>query len=274
MTDMKKTPILVWAPTARCGITLMQRLLCSSEQALVYGENKFFLQVLPDFLRHLSQYGQQHSEALERILRGEFNFWASAAWPSCNQISKRVIHTFLDVAAIHAEEAQRHGYQYWGMKLPEVDWQDWQVICSFFPDAYHIFMLRDIAPVLRSYLSRKWLKNQYDLDRISGTWLKGVGAVEKLHANEAIKVLPVFYERLIEHSENELMRIESFLGISGIDRNVMNHKVNTFVGQESDGHAANSHVEPTVLSEREERVVESVRAEIDYASLMARLCTP
>ena len=40
-------PVFITAPTARNGVTLVQRLLNSSKQIIVYGENTDFMSVLP-----------------------------------------------------------------------------------------------------------------------------------------------------------------------------------------------------------------------------------
>ena len=41
------TPVFLVAPTARNGITLIQRLLNTTRQIIVYGENPAFVQTMP-----------------------------------------------------------------------------------------------------------------------------------------------------------------------------------------------------------------------------------
>ena len=68
-------PIIVTSPTIRSGTTLLQRLLCSSGNALVYGEEcgkdlELFLQLYASKVTMYAHSRQRFSSRLEGVLGG------------------------------------------------------------------------------------------------------------------------------------------------------------------------------------------------------------
>src|SRR2546428_5771682 len=79
-------PLVITAPTIRSGTTLLQRLLCSSHRALIYGE--LCAQDLEIFLNLYAFKSQQYNSrreeaavALEQVLAGDVNNWIPGLMP-------------------------------------------------------------------------------------------------------------------------------------------------------------------------------------------------
>src|SRR5260370_35678049 len=79
-------PLVITAPTIRSGTTLLQRLLCSSSRALIYGE--LCAQDLEFFLNFYTfksqQYNRRHEEVsttLRNVLARDVNDWIPTLMP-------------------------------------------------------------------------------------------------------------------------------------------------------------------------------------------------
>src|SRR5438105_2223141 len=81
------TPIIVTSPAIRCGTTLVQRLLSSSPDTLIYGEPcaadlEFGLQMLSHKLMIFRQNEVAHARLHTATVGGTVNAWISDLMPS------------------------------------------------------------------------------------------------------------------------------------------------------------------------------------------------
>src|SRR5690348_2062800 len=88
-------PLIVTAPTIRSGTTLLQRLLCSSSKALIYGElcaqDLEFLLNFYAFKSH--QYKCRHEEvstSLRKVMAGDVNDWIPTVMPEISGYMKAI----------------------------------------------------------------------------------------------------------------------------------------------------------------------------------------
>ena len=75
--------------------------------------------------------------------------------------------------------------------------------------------------------------------------------------NPKENILAVQYEKLIMSPEIEINRIEDFSRVSGIKREVLGKKINTFCGEKSKGYSPSSYIEPEDLTNDEIIIIES-----------------
>ena len=73
-------PLVITAPTIRSGTTLLQRLLCSSRKALIYGELcaqdlEFFLHFYTCKVQQYDCRREEVATSLHKVLSGEVNDW-------------------------------------------------------------------------------------------------------------------------------------------------------------------------------------------------------
>ena len=52
-------PVFIWAPAQRCGTGLLQRLVTSSKEVIVFGEDRFFTDNLPNLMLEHAEHAEQ-----------------------------------------------------------------------------------------------------------------------------------------------------------------------------------------------------------------------
>ena len=117
-----------------------------------------------------------------------------------------------------------------------------------------IFIYRNIFDVVRSAKARKFLKTINDFIEFVRRWDENV---RYFLQNPRESILAVQYEKLIMAPEIEIGRIESFSRVSGIKREVLGKKINTFCGEKDKGYSPSSYIEPEELTNDEIRLIKS-----------------
>ncbi len=257
-------PIFVWAPTARCGITLLQRLVTSSREILVYGENFLLCKVLPAALLEHSLLQKQQDAARARLLAGDHQFWASAAAPRADVYSGGLVSAFVDLLAAYETSTRADGFARWGVKHPEFHHGHLQILRRLMPRSRHLCLYRHPREAMRSMKARKWLSSPADAERYARDWSAGVRRFLSMGTDPLVRV--VRYETLLAERDAELERLRSFLGVASLDASVLDRKVNTFAGGAADGHAPGEYIEPAELTDAEWAAIDSGTAQVRRAA--------
>ena len=262
-------PLFVVSPNARCGITLVQRLLNSSRRILVYGENAFLLEALPNHLLALSISAAQHTEAREKLLAGDYDFWSSSLWPSVSAYQEAGLEAIKLLLSACGASARADGFDRWGIKNPIREGRHIQLLHDSLPGARFVFIYRHVGDVIASQKARRWLPT---LDRIvaeARRWNKVIRYM--LSGSGSPRVLVIRYEQMLAHREDHAAALEQFAGVEGIDRAVFDRKVNTFSGEQKDGHSPTQYIPPEPLTEPElaalAEVADPLLSELDYPSI-------
>src|SRR5437870_397808 len=116
-------PLVITAPAIRSGTTLLQRLLCSSRSALIFGELcaqdlEFFLNL---YVFKSQQYQSRHDEvatALERVLGGNVNDWIPTLMPDVSEYLKAMGRAAFSGIGYCRDYALSVGRPVWGFKHP------------------------------------------------------------------------------------------------------------------------------------------------------------
>src|SRR5262245_39679830 len=95
-------PIVVTSPTARCGTTLVQRLLCASCNAFVFGEHpaQYMRQLTAMFaalLRHSEENGAATDGDFERALAGALTDWRPGLAPPMHIMINAWVQTYYQI---------------------------------------------------------------------------------------------------------------------------------------------------------------------------------
>jgi hypothetical protein len=245
-------PLLVAAPTTRCGTTLVQRLLDSSSNALVLGEG-----VAQALLEHVEAYAarapllaraaEQRAD-LERALRKE-PFWCphlTADVPGFVALFREALERFV---RFHEGEAHAHGRTLWGAKLPTVPVERVRTLRAVLPGSKVIYVVRDLVAAAASAKARRFLRVPSDFERFAERWQAGVIGIEALRADSHVLVLR--YEDLVRGGGGALRELADFTGARDLDPAVLRARVNTWSGAAADGHAPSGYVAPAELDEDE-----------------------
>ena len=194
-------PLLVVAPTARSGTTLLQRLISSADNGICFGENLFgeMLQ-LSHYLKGQVQFHERYREAevqgLAEVLAGNTARWMPDLSPEVESYKTALIRTFYVLPKYVQDYAADIGRPLWGMKRPSLHHQTLSLVMTLLPGARMIFIYRNILDCLRSAKARGFVKTPEDVVKTCAEWRDNMAAVGRW-ADEK-RLLLLRYEDLIE----------------------------------------------------------------------------
>jgi hypothetical protein len=250
-------PVFVSAPTPRNGVTLLQRLLNSSRQIIIYGENKHICELMPAVVHmanavHRTSHAEKE-ETLRRFLTETTEFWSSGLWPDTKLYLDLSVEVFKSYFKLYDSCSRHYGFERWGIKHPFWSVGDFQNLYALLPKARFIYIYRNLYDVARSAKARKFVSAPQQYERLAKSWNAGVKQVVPMKAEN---LLVIEYEELVREPEEWIERIERHAGISSIDATVMSRKYNTFRGQSHLGYSENEYIAPQELTGEETAILE------------------
>ena len=253
-------PIIITSPVRRSGTTLIQRLLSSSTNCLIFGESSARdLQMYANLLmsKQLQYLNSKELRDLQisSVLKGNVNDWIPDLLPEVDFYIEQTKQSLLGILNSFQEYANQHQRPIWGMKLPE--WTPSNLILGkqFYPELKVVYIERNIADCIRSAKQVNMIQNIGEVDQFCQAWKTHVD-MAKQHFDEK-NTLYISYESLIENPESILNELESFTGAHQIDRSVLEAKFNTYKAKMDDENdeTVGRYVEPSELSEEELEIV-------------------
>lgn len=268
-------PVIVTAPTARNGVTLLQRLLNSSRQIIVYGENKHFCELMPRAVfcanhAHVTAH-EQIERTRQRFLSETTEFWSSNLWPDTLMYLKQAVETFRTFVYFYQGCSEQYGFRRWGLKHPFANVEVFDQFYELLPTARYIYIYRNLFDVARSSKARKFAKTPQDFAALATAWSDSVRVLRRSRADN---LLVIKYEELLSRPADWIARIEQFTGIQGIKPKVMDKKFNTFRGETKNGHSPTEYIEPAALTEQERENLSRRAADVLAAENYTDSATP
>ena len=151
-------PVLIVAPTKRCGSTLLQRLLNSTGEIIVYGENFFFLQKLPELLFSLHRNAKDRNanvkKNMELFLDKQIDFEGSGLYPDYEGFVATAISGFHGIPEYYADYSSKLGFERWGIKHQIREIGGFLFLMRLLSNARYVFIYRDLLDVACSAKSR------------------------------------------------------------------------------------------------------------------------
>lgn len=259
------TPFFITAPTARNGVTLLQRLVNSSRKMIVYGENLNFMSVLPKLVHSSVQVhterGAEFDEARKQFLEQTTEGWTSNLWPETQQLMMVAFEAFYKSAATYQQLTEKYGYPRWGIKNPLNEPQMIERLRILMPKARFVFIYRNPIDVIKSAKSRQFISSEEQLKQYALQWRDVLSTVVKYNFPE---VWILKYENLIDNPESVIDQLERFAGIEGIDRRVMKRKINTFAvsSELMAGTNEKGYIKPDELSMDEMKIITDITGDV------------
>lgn len=239
-------PVFIWAPSARCGVTLLQRLITSSREVLVFGEDTFLTNMLPQAIMTYAN-RPASDEARKRLAGGDYKFWSSAAHPDTQAYKQAALQSLMQVIGVYESSARAEGFSRWGVKEPNPNWDAVNIFATLMPKSRHVFIYRHLVDVLRSYKARGWLTKPGSARDTAKMWSVNVENI--LNNAGSSRCCVVRYETLLENREQETAQLCAYLGIKNVDLSVFDTKVNTFAAETD--VAKGQYVAPVELTAQE-----------------------
>jgi hypothetical protein len=253
-------PVIVSAPTARCGTTLVQRLLSASTNAFLYGEEVgHHIRTLTNFLIGLQQQFQTTGEAADADFRlalaGELKDWRPGLMPPTQVMLRAWVETFYQIPLALAEHGSSIGRPIWGFKGPDYTRDQLRAFLMLMPQSRIIYVFRHLAEALKSAKARRFAVTDAQVAAFCAQWATNMREVLELGGDPRVMFLR--YESLIADEPANVRLLEAFTGARGIDAKVFGVKVNTFVGAAAEGRSPTQYIEPAALSPADLAAVEA-----------------
>ena len=251
-------PVIVTSPTSRCGTTLVQRLLTASGNGFIYGEEvghqiRTVTIWLIGLLRRFEQTGRSGDEDFARALAGTLVDWRPGLTAPVEVMQAAWTLIYYQLPAALADYSGSVGRPVWGFKLPGLDRDTLKAFLSLMPRARVVYLIRNLVDVLRSAKARRFVATEDEIARFCAEWARNVRESIDLALEQ--RVLVVRYEDLLAEREAHLRLLGQFTGAQGLDPRVFDLKLNTFEGEEADGHSPSQYIAPAELTKVEREIV-------------------
>jgi hypothetical protein len=256
-------PLIVTSPVQRSGTTLLQRLLCSSPETLIFGEKpaqdlKSFLTVYAQTLDEHAWHRNSSQRTSSWSAQVEGNDASLGLTPDADGY-RRVVReaTFAGVSYCR-DYARSNGRLVWGFKHRAWSPDFIQLLRRAMPKARLLFIVRDLVPALKSAKAHHLVGSEQDLREFCLAWLNGTAYCDELRDDPCAHV--VRYEELVEDPAWTLSVISEFSGASQMDLSILGDKVSTWTRQSDGSGSINEHTPPAELTGGELKIIEGIAA--------------
>jgi hypothetical protein len=221
-------PIIVLSAAPRMGTTLVQRLLCSAADCLIYGDTigndaAFLISYLASKELAIRNQAFHSDPMLAPVLAGDVSEFIADLSPASAGYLDSLSRSMAGPLEHCRNEARNHGRPHWGWKLAGA--QTWMIrmLPAMLPKARIIHVDRDLVDTVRSAKTAGMVGEGPDFERFVADAAANRRALAELNG---LPVLHLRLEELLADPETGLGRLEEFAGISPIDRSVLAVKVN------------------------------------------------
>ena len=241
-------PIIILSAAPRMGTTLVQRLLCSAKDCLIFGDTigndaAFLISYLSSKEFAVRNHSYHSDPMLAPVLAGDVSEFIADLAPESTGYLESLSRAMAGPLEHCRDEARGHGRPHWGWKLAGA--QAWMIrlLPAMMPNARIIHVDRDLVDTVRSAKTALLVGQDADFERFVAEAAANRAALAEL---SGLPVLSLRLEELLADPENSIARLEQFAGISPVDRAVLAVKVN---------HPHLPWVAPLEISAAEEAVI-------------------
>jgi hypothetical protein len=251
---VEAAPVIVTSPTTRCGTTLVQRVLCASDNAIVYGEEigrqfQTLTALFASQIRHNEHRAQTPDEDFVRAISGVLTDWRPGLAPPPQVLLRAWTDTYFQLPVALASFGAGIGRPIWGFKWPACPIELVTAYLTLMPKAKIVYVMRNLVEALMSAKARRFVNNPADVESFCLQWAKNAEAALSLHTDGRVLVLP--YERLMERRDEQVRALGAFTGAKGLRLEAFDVKVNTYRGEKAHGHSPTQYIDPIPLTDDE-----------------------
>ncbi len=257
MNHSSLDPLFITSPSIRCGTTLLQRLLCSSRRALIYGEPcaadlEIYLNLYVLKTREYSVRKQMQAMGLRDVLEGKTDEWLIDLMPDIESYLAALAQATFAGLAYCRTYALEDGRPVWGVKYPGWKPSTIKLLRDFMPQSRFIYIYRDLIACLKSAKAQHLLRSMSEVKDFCRAWQESL--IYMLGRTHDPAVLLVNYAELIGEREHVLAQIARFTRLNDLDASTLDRKINTWVAGEHPLHAPDGYVAAAELSDAELQV--------------------
>ena len=253
ITDLN--PLIIASPTIRSGTTLLQRLLCSATNALIYGETcahdlELFLTVHQSRVLMYGMGKPRYAASLSQVEAGDVNDWILDLMPDIDGYLDHLGRSCFSLLTYCRDYAVAAGRPVWGVKAPGLKIPMLDLIRQTMPQARFIYIHRDILDCLRSAKARQSVRSESEVKAFCQSWAVNLRYALRLSHEPFMQLLN--YAELIAEPEKCLPLIAAFTGAQEIKVDVLRRKINTRANDAS--ASLPGYIEPAALTDAEMRI--------------------
>lgn len=221
------SPVIILSPAVRAGTTLLQRLLCSAPNTLVFGDSvgqemEFFARyaTVKEQMLQFHEFGA--AAVRNAVLAGDTaDFITSLAPPAPAQQAgwKAAGLAWVQVCL---QEAQEAGRPVWGWKMAGADGIAIRRLAEWFPHARWVWIHRELADCFRSAKAAGMVSGPAD----AASFAQAAAAASAAFAELALPALVLDYAAMIQDPTGTVCALEAFTGARGIQAEVFKVRVN------------------------------------------------
>jgi hypothetical protein len=257
---LELAPVIISAPTPRCGTTLAQRLISESDNAFIYGEEignqiRPLANVLLGLIQHFERAGDANDADFEKALAGAQTDWRPGLLPPTQVMLRAWVETFYQLPMALAEFGRSIGRPVWGFKKPDFTRDQLRAFLMLMPKARVIYIFRRLDDVLRSAKARRFVSDDASIAAFCAAWAKNLSEVMSLGSDQ--RILFVRYEEFVEARAAHIRAFETFTGALGLKAEAFETKVNTFAGDAANGHSPTQYIAPAELTDADRAAIET-----------------
>ncbi len=260
-------PLLVTSPSIRSGTTLLQRLLCSSRNAMVYGEEigkdlDLQLQIYASRKMVYAHSRARFADRLDRVMRGDGDDWILDLMPDLDGYLDALRAGSFAGLAHCRDHALRAGRSLWGFKYPGWPPALMRLLFDSLPATRVIYLHRDLADTVRSAKAWGALADETDLRVFCAQWLEHMNFMRAWRQDHAVAVLR--FETLVAEPELAIEQLCTFLPFEDIDRSLLGRRINNLTQGLDTRRGHTDYIPPAALTAGEQAVVEAATAAVVF----------
>jgi hypothetical protein len=245
-------PVIVTSPTTRCGTTLIQRLLCASDNAFVYGEEigsqfRTLAGLFATQIRACEQNGAAMDDGFALALAGGLRDWRPGLTPPRQVVLDAWTDAFYQLPVSLAAFGERIGRPIWGFKWPGCPAETLRTFLTLMPRTQVVYVMRNAVDALKSAKARRFATSPEGAAAFCAEWARNVTGVTAMAGDPRLMILK--YEDFVEDRDSGLAALGDFTGALNMRRSEFDLKVNTFEGEEAYGHSPTQYIAPEPLTE-------------------------
>ena len=259
--DLK--PVFVISSLTRTGTTLVQRLICSSDNGICFGEKLFKdLTITMDYVfqtaKHDLSMMQYYNDILEKVSNGDVNTWMPELYPEMYEYLEYLFKSLYSLSYSVQNYANSIKKPIWGAKNPKITANDCYKILTMFQGSKIIYLYRDIYSVLKSQKARKFVNNESELIIECNKWTANISDIHIPDIYNHKRLMVVNYDTITNDFDTFVTELETFTGLTNINREVIKTKVNTFDGEKEQGYSKDKYIAPEKLTDREMLIIKQL----------------
>jgi hypothetical protein len=246
------SPIVIQSSSPRAGSTLVQRLLSSSKNTLIYGdavgqEVDFFVAYVATKCQLLDQQASMIDPLRQSVLDGRDDHFIAKLLPERGAFKDSLRSSALQWLSVCERDAAQAGRENWGWKTAGPNPYTVPILAEWLPKARFVTLTRDLSDAARSAKAAGIIQCAQSFQSFCQLWSQNETAFQDLLTSQPGRVLALTYDDLISKPQEAIESLQSFTGASGIKAEIFEKKLNT-------AGSAN-YLTPDELTEDEEQVI-------------------